>query len=385
MRKTAWRTLVGVGAGLLLAGYSLGTLVGCSNSTQSNHPPISQLKEGVNIIQADDATWGMSAAYVKGGRVVYAESRVGPLKPEVYRQSWPDDPTNEMDFRFVDMNGSTIFVNRGGDNYVDPTWASDLATSEASLATISVTDRQSDWALAKEAAAEIAKALPASFQDHVFHLTAFASTPAPADDPALQTALTEMATKYPAPDRPYGSYSSGSWTQIYTAKYSAGTVCALWTCAASHSATAQYINPNIGAWELAISANNHGRAYNQMSFDCYSGGGVFTGGVSISGSTAGSSTGNSDGQGGCQTAYAWDSGGYNHLCNDDAAYELWQSKTGNVGNNGVWGTSGGSITFQWYGSSHCDGIACGQSPSYFACDCQSYAGCAGDWNTPNCP
>ena len=29
-------------------------------------------------------------------------------------------------------------------------------------------------------------------------------------------------------------------------------------------------------------------------------------------------------QGGCQTAYNWDSGGYDHLCNDDTAYEVWQ-------------------------------------------------------------
>ena len=34
---------------------------------------------------------------------------------------------------------------------------------------------------------------------------------------------------------------------------------------------------------------------------------------------------------------------------------------------------------------NCRGDACGQSPSYFACDCQTFNGCAGDWNTPNCP
>jgi hypothetical protein len=133
-----------------------------------------------------------------------------------------------------------------------------------------------------------------------------------------------------------------------------------------------YVNPNVGYWQQAIYANNHGRgAYDSgMGYDCYSwnGGGWFQYGVHLSGSTASGATGNWDGAGGCQTAYNWDSGGWDHLCNDDAAYELWQAKSGSSSTS-----QGDAISFTWTSNGH------------FACACQNNSGCDGDWSTPNCP
>ena len=145
-----------------------------------------------------------------------------------------------------------------------------------------------------------------------------------------------------------------------------------------------------------INACNHGTCPggSGLSKDCASTGGPFAYGVSVNGETQTGPSGSGDNTGGCQTAYSWNSGGYDHLCNDDAAYELWETKVGqawtnhgspNVGPGDPNSVHGDAIGFQWYGPSHCRGDACGQSPSYFACDCQTFNGCSGDWNTPNCP
>ena len=61
MGKMNWRL---VGSGLLLGG-----LVGCSNAP--SRPPITDLKEGVNLLDVRDPSFGMSAAYVKDQRVVF--------------------------------------------------------------------------------------------------------------------------------------------------------------------------------------------------------------------------------------------------------------------------------------------------------------------------
>ena len=375
------QVLFGVGAGVLVAGYTL-SLVGCSGSpTSSYHPPASQLKDGINMLEVKDPHWGTNAAYLENGRVIYVETRVGPMKPEVYRQTWPDDPANEMDMRFVDHNGNTFYVMRGGDTLIDPTWQKEMSSSYQQNLQVPASERALDWQVAQHAAGAMAVALPKGFEDHVFHLTAFAKAPPPPDDPFMKAKEARIqATPLPG-GRPYGADYVGNKIRLETEKFSAGTVCFAWTCAASHSATNMwYYN---GAWNLGIVANNHGRSPSQLNYDCYSNGGWFNG-VVENGSTAGNNTGSGDGQGGCQTAYSWDSGGYDHLCNDDAAYELWQAKAG-----GQWTyqgfENGDAIGFQWYGGSWCDGVACGQSPSYFACDCQTFGGCAGDWNTPACP
>jgi hypothetical protein len=375
------QALFGVGVGLLVAGYSV-SLVGCSGSpTSTYHPPASQLKEGVNMLEVRDPHWGTNAAYLENGRVIYVETRVGPMKPEVYRHSWPDDPANEMDMRFVDHNGYTFYVMRGGDKLIDPQWQQEMKSTYAQNMAVPASERALDWTVAQHAAGAMALALPKGFEDHAFHLGSFAKQLPPPADPFMEAKAARIL-KTPLPNgKLYAADYAGNNVWLETDKYSAATECFAWVCAASHSATNMwYYN---GGWNLGIVANNHGRSPSQLGYDCYSNGGWFSG-VVENGSTAGSNTGAGDGQGGCQTAYSWDSGGYDHLCNDDAAYELWQAKSG-----GQWTwqgfENGDAIGFQWYGGSWCDGDACGQSPSYFACDCQSFNGCAGDWNTPACP
>ncbi|HEY8038423.1 MAG TPA: hypothetical protein VIF15_01465, partial [Polyangiaceae bacterium] len=127
---------------------------------------------------------------------------------------------------------------------------------------------------------------------------------------------------------------------------------------------------------LGVSANNHGRSAGQLGYDCYSNGGWYAAGTTISGSTAGGADGSWDGQGGCQTAYSWSSNNNAHLCNDDAAYELWQAKSGSVNT-----PYGGNTSFWWGTSQGASGWGSAtRGVGQFSCD-YPY----GDWNTPNCP
>ena len=165
------KLLVLAAAGLMAMGTGAASLAGCSGSgTSSYHPPASQLKEGVNLLDVKDAKWGANTAFVRAGRVVYIETRVGALKPEVYRQNAPDDPMNEMDMRIVDQNGYTFLVVRGGDKLIDPTWDAEIAKTDAAEHLVPKSERDLDWKVAQEGALAVAAALPAGFQDHAFHL-----------------------------------------------------------------------------------------------------------------------------------------------------------------------------------------------------------------------
>jgi hypothetical protein len=393
MRKgSRLQVLFGVGAGLLVAGYSL-SMMGCSDAPTTSHPPASQLQEGLNILDAHDAAWGFNAAYLKAGRVVYIESRMGQQKPEVYRNDSPDEPANEMDLRFVDQKDRTFWAQRGGDSWSDKTWSSQIGISQSIDPTLTLADRASDYDVAQEAARALVAALPAAYKDHSFHLGVFASMTPPTSDPKLLAKIQEFNDKAPVPaekpDQAYGYYASTSWTQVYAGKWSMPLVCILWTCAASHSAVAMYSNPNVGYWQYVIAACNHGNCPggSHMSDDCYSwnGGGWFQYGVQMNGTTTSNLTGAGDGLGGCQTSYNWDSGGYDHLCNDDAAYELWEAKSGSQWTYKGF-ENGDAIGFQYAGAGYCRGSFCGGgNPAYFACDCQTFNGCSGDWNTPYCP
>jgi hypothetical protein len=401
-----WQMLFGVGAGMLVAGYSLTTLVGCSDApAASSRPSAAQLKEGLNILQASDPSFGLSAAYLQKGRVVYLETRVGALMPEVYRNDAPTAPKNEMDLRVVDQDNHTVYAMRGGDSFVDPTWATDY-TASRHLPPSAYANRATDWTLAKTAAGALAAGAPAGFEDHVYHIAHFAAAPTPQDDPRMAERSQNIAMKPPGEadvlanktaidGTQYGTYTYGQWSVFDTEKYSKGLVCVcvFWgcACAASHSATEMwdyegyYTSPPTGGswepigWVVALSACNHGPCWNNtsvdppMGYDCQTSSNWYYN-TGFNGETTTNLTGAGDGTGGCQTAYNWDSGIGSHLCNDDAAYELFQSA-----NHPNYPNSSFAVYNQ---GSHCDGDLCGQSPSNYSC---GYSGSlSGDWNTPNC-
>jgi len=350
---------------LLGSALAIATIMGCANS--SERPPVGELADGLNLLDVRDPTWGMNAAYLKNGRVVYIESRQGPLKPEIYRQTWPNDPINEMDLRFVNQEGRTFFIQRGGDDLIDPTWEADItaAQKKAEAAGMPMEHVEIDWQLAKEAAAAFGIDPPAGFADHIHALSLFAKEPVPSQNPVMiAKAKRADATAKPAPpEAGLYDYYVPNPHYLETDKYSASTGCFAWICTAKHSATNMWVYST--GWTLAQVACNHGRCPGNLSYNCYSAGGWFYYASYINGDTNSNNVAIS---GGCGTPYNWNSGGWDHLCNDDAAYELWQAKSGSE-----WTSQGDRYSFKWNNTGH------------FACACSNNGGCDGDWNTPNCP
>jgi hypothetical protein len=357
-----WQLLMGLGAGVLVAGTAVTALIGCSGSpasTSTSRPSAAQLNEGVNLLDAKNPSWGFNAAFVKAGHVVYVESRMGGAKPEVYQKDSPDEPMNEMDLRFVDAQNRTFYAQRGGDGWIDPSWGAEI--SKSIDPSVTQADREADWALAHEAAAALPTALGDAFKDHNYHLTAFTSYPSPANDPT---------TKQLQSERGYGAYYNGGGVTYSYGKYSKAVGCAAWVCGGSHSAVAMYASGG-----LVINACNHGSCAggSGMRYDCAHTGATVAG-ATINGETNGGSTGWWDGSGGCQTAYSWNSGNGSHLCNDDAVYEMYSVDVGGQQD---------SINFTYATGGSCRGSLCGSgSPAHYACNCGN--GCSGDWNTPYC-
>ncbi len=367
MKKVLW--LVAVGA-VSLAGMGAFGIAGCTAQTDtSNRPSVDQLAEGLTVLEAVPA-WGLNAAYRKGTNVVYLESRVGSQKPEVYRQAFPDEPPYEMDLRFVNKEGRTFYVQRGGDDFVDPDWQADIAKHARLTLTTTPADIDADWELAKEGALSAAAILPPDMKDDARHFSTFGLRPTPAQDPLLKAKAARIAQQPRPPemdiDRGYSNFNFSGWSWFETDLASKWVV---WLVA-HHTATRMWDcewNGTSCSWVLVQDACNHGTCYANMGYECYSNGGWFYN-ATINGETS-SSTSIS---GGCQTPYNWNSGGYNHLCNDDSAYELWQAKNGSKGGPN-YGTSGDGTHFQYYDGHH------------FACDCGSFSGCDGDWSVPSCP
>lgn len=368
MRKTL---LVWAAAGAMTV--SAGALVACGGSgptSSQGHPTASQLNQGVNILDASNAAWGMNSAYVKGGHVMYLETRIGALKPDVYRQAFPNDPQNEIDFRAVDESGQTIYIQRGGDNIVDPQWRDDFVAG-MKLPALSVADSEAEFALAQEGAKAVGAALPAGFQDHVYHLQNFGSMTVPIQDADFRAA--SIATQVD----PATGYASSTFTSVSSIQLWKGTVaCVLWICG-YHGATLQ-MN---GSGGQSMGMCNHGRCAGDsgMSKPCGSHlttgpGGTVSGEINCSGSSTSCPANGQAVSGGCQTSYNWDTPP-GHECQDDSAYELWQVHNGGVGGTTA-GTSGNGSNFVWNNDSN---------GHYYACNCNmSGDSCSGDWQSPQC-
>ena len=346
--------------------------IGCA-SEPNPRPPIDELNAGINMLDVSDPTWGATAAYVKGDHVVYMELRVGALKPEAYRAEAPDEPTNEMDFRFVDEMGGTFYVQRGGDEYIEPTWAAEINTSLANPR--SAADRDRDFLIAREAAAAFSAVAPKGFEAFRFSADKFAERLPPSQDPEMIARAANIEASRPT-DSEYATWGAGGSWWLEGDLYDKKTGCYLWTCWGRHSSVAMFAYST--SWSLVITGCNHGSCagWSGMTYRCYSTSGRWVSNPTLSGEgNTGTSVGN-----GCLTPYDWDSGGYDHLCNDDSAYELWQVKNGNSG-GWTYNTAGNGWTFVYTGS----GTGGDGSWVHYACNCQNNSSCNNDWSRPICP
>src|SRR5258708_39786414 len=102
--------------------WFMGGLLVLAAACQSGgtYPPVSALKEGLNVFQSIPE-WGLNAAYLKNGQVIYIETRIGAQIPDELRFV-ASTITHEMDVRYLDANGNFFSGQRGGDTWIDSTW-----------------------------------------------------------------------------------------------------------------------------------------------------------------------------------------------------------------------------------------------------------------------
>jgi hypothetical protein len=399
MRRNHGWLLAGV---LAVSGVVGGvSLMGCSAqpTPSTSHPAASELSAGVNVLSADPAS-GVNVAYKSPttAHVVYLETRVGPLKPQLYRDQFPNEPANEMDARVVDENGFTFTLVIGGDKLIDPSWGPDMRAGEAARPTDAATTDMF-YKLAREGGTAFAAAAEPELKFHVLHLTNATKT-VPSEDPTFfagATAKLQEAINKGVIKQLDTTGSHYLWANEYDE--------CIFGCVGYHSDVYGWDGTydfTTGSWVSysGIATCNHG--------DCANSGNVsYTGVTAYSGythygawynastslgsiwseeplSTLGTTSGH-----GCQTGYNWDTPP-GHECNDDSAYELWQVNDSLTQDNVYGSTSlGNGSTFNW-NDGLCKGIGCGFldlgcCPASYSCTCGTYSGCHGDWGAPPAP
>lgn len=281
------------------------SMIGCSSgSDQTALPPVSSLQEGLNLFtKAGDPN--LVGAYVKAGRAIYFETRRGAETLDVYQKLDDTAPKYEMDVRVLDGDGRLMYLQSGGDEYVDPTWAQEAAADRAKPRPDAL-KRADDFALMQEMSTKLqATAVPAALiHEQKALVTAQLSVRANMLRPAIEAAMTETG------------YSPGNnGFELHKKSILLG--------AGEHSATWTNINGAV------YNSCNHGSCASTMGLSCTGGGG---GGVDYHEYSQSNGSVNAPG---CTTPYNWSSSG-NHNCHDDSVRQMWGMQYGSQGG----GTSG---------------------------------------------
>jgi hypothetical protein len=132
-------------------------MVGCAAETTT--PPVpstDKVADGLTVLSTTDDTH-LNLAFRKEGITIFLQANRGHIAPEPYQVK--DAPTvYEVDARFVADNGRTFFLQRGGDEWVDPTWGEEFARDQATpMASIS---NEKLFAMAQEASELLDVKLP---------------------------------------------------------------------------------------------------------------------------------------------------------------------------------------------------------------------------------
>lgn len=291
-------------------------VTGCAIDETPRLPPAGELAQGINILAADPDR-GVVGAYRDGEDVVYFETRVGYTKPAIIREAFPDEPDREIDMRFLDKDGVGFYYQRGGDHFVDPTWAADF--DEALRNPLVDADRVTDFALAKAAGQAFPRVAAPELAAHSFHLGVHGERLTPSEDPVM-IRRAEAIRNTPPPEVSSATWSRSGWWYLEADMYHS-TVAVFGT----HGSVALWAWPDGGSsWQLAMNACNHGTCAGGGWYVCTTVGGwkynpQFNGETTTSTGTV---------SGACATSYHWDGGSGYHNSNDDTAYELWQAKEG---------------------------------------------------------
>ncbi|PKN47179.1 MAG: hypothetical protein CVU59_03725, partial [Deltaproteobacteria bacterium HGW-Deltaproteobacteria-17] len=98
-----------------------------------------ELAQGLTVLDLQP-DFSFTVRFVQGQDVIFMQAIRGRETPAEY-QNDPSVPKYEIDARITDKEGRMMYVRRGGDDFVDPTWEDDLVFSE-SLPPAAVSNRK---------------------------------------------------------------------------------------------------------------------------------------------------------------------------------------------------------------------------------------------------
>ncbi len=100
---------------------------GSAEQGSAEQGAVGSATEQLSVLEADEAAGKLQVRYESGGRELIYDLRLGPdmLTPPSKEElsADPDLPKSEVDARVLDANGAVIYMQMGGDGFIDPSWA----------------------------------------------------------------------------------------------------------------------------------------------------------------------------------------------------------------------------------------------------------------------
>lgn len=340
---------------LLALGTALSTGIGCaigstgSDSTQSGST--ASTTEGLHVVTADVTQGKLVAQYVKSGRAITFELRLGPKMELPPDATTPEAPTMEVDARILDAEGKTFFMQIAGDKAMDSSWKSPQGDG------IDEHARAADFAAAAEAEGAFrALTLPTELAELRLAGMDIAKSVARATDTSGKTAAFPGAAGATTPTAPADPATATTKGVVYWSPTSSVTIWdyQIYKKAVVASFIAEHSAVRLRGWSSSYSllvyqdACNHGTCAggSAMTSHCNYSGWLNDDGTHSRYFFRESSSSQDTVTDGCLTTYGafFDNG--SHVCNDDSliqrqaiTYDAYQDQ---------WGGTCGDDNKRWY-------------------------------------
>jgi hypothetical protein len=306
-----------IGLGVVAVALSFGSLACSAESSESPRAEDETVAtaDGAQVIEADEAAGKLVVSVRRGDRAIRFELRLGPVMqaPPTAAElaANPELPTHEIDARILDAEGRPFHLQMGGDAFIDASWR--MPTVEGVDATL----RTSDYALARDAKAELATLrVPAALEELRRGALQLSTDLAHVADKPARTTETDPGTLTPKS----GLYSGSSYTRYWDYYVAKKDISFTWGLA-NHSAVA--LRGWNSSYDLLFTAAscNHGTCATSMSRHCTMSGYRSDDGTHTRWFFREPSTSNGTVSGGCSTPYYWNSACGGHNCNDDSSLQ----------------------------------------------------------------
>jgi hypothetical protein len=86
--------------------------------------PSASVRNGLEVLESDDAAGKLVLAFRKDGRTIRYELRLGEKLESTSpaNDGAPELPASVVDARVLDAQGGVFYMQRGGDEFIDPSW-----------------------------------------------------------------------------------------------------------------------------------------------------------------------------------------------------------------------------------------------------------------------